>query len=922
MEEKEVEKGEEGEGKGEEENKEEKDKEEEKEERGEGESEKKGSESSEGYVEIKKLKEELKEREKEKKEKKEKKALRASRVSNFFSFTKSKWFVILLLALIIAFTIYLRTQNIPYLKDVTTGNYTLGPDLDPFLYLRHAREIVAGKLQDPDMMRAAPLGAGNYAKTNLMPWAIVGLYKLLDIFFEPPTASIEFAAIIAPVIFFSLTLIVFFLFVRQVFKSITTKNKASTIALIATAFYAVIPEMLHRTTAGIPEIESLGMLWFWSAFLFFTLAWQSFKLKKQIAYSILAGIFTGLMIYTWGGFRYIFMTFSLATFLLFLFQKDRKKNLVIFASWLIPALLFSIAKAGIKVTLTSLTDTGLATAMLCLLIIDAALWKTKAHEKIKKKAKLPESIISIIIAVLLGILLLLIASPLTLIKIPSRVIEGLLYPFGRGRIGLTVAENKAPYFVEVFANFGWLFWIFFLGTLILFYNATSHFDKKQKFWLNFLFLVFILTFIFSRISPSSMLNGENFISKLLYFSGLIIFGIYLVATYIVAYRKGDDKMLDDFKHIDFTYLLLLAFIFWMIVSMRGAIRLFFIISPALIIASSYLSIKAIDYTKSKDELKKYAWYVIVILIVFALIFAFVNFTKATKQEARWTIPSGYYQQWQKAMAWVRENTSKDAIFTHWWDYGYWVQTIGERATVVDGGHPVSFWNHLMGREVLTTPEPITALQFMKAHNVSYLLLDPTDIGKYAAYSSIGSDASGKDRYSYIPTFIMDERLTEEKRNSTTYTFVGGSLLDEDWIVNETIFPGFSSIAGIAGFKLKIEQGLLEQPTIIIVYRGQGYSLPLRYLYYNNKLYDFKEGIEGILYIIPYFDGAKINNMGAALWLSPKVARGLFARLYLLNETFNDSIVLAHKQDDLIVEQLKQQVSLNNDIILFRGSLLG
>ncbi|MEM2932906.1 MAG: STT3 domain-containing protein [Candidatus Pacearchaeota archaeon] len=886
--------------------------------------EEKEKEREEDYVEIKKIKEEEKRKELERREKKEKQIERREKIISMLNFINknSKWFFICFLILIIALTIYLRTQNIPYLKDVTTGNYTLGPDLDPFLYLRHAREIVADKLQDPDMMRAAPLGASNYAKASLMPWAIVGIYKLLDIFFAPPIATVEFAAIIAPVIFFSLTLIVFFLFVRQVFKPITTKNKANAIALIATAFYAVIPEMLHRTTAGIPEIESLGMLWFWFAFLFFTLAWQNFKLKKQLAYSILAGIFTGLMIYTWGGFRYIFMTFSLASLLIFLFDKDRKKNLIIFASWLIPALLFSIAKVGIKVTLTSFTDTGLATAMLCLLIIDVALYKARAHEKIQNKAKLPESIISIIIVVLLGILLLLIASPSALIKIPSRVIEGLLYPFGRGRIGLTVAENKAPYFADVFANFGWFFWTFFLGTLILFYNATSHFDKKQKLWLNFLFFIFILTFIFSRISPSSMLNGENFISRLLYFGGLIIFGIYLVATYIVAYRRDDDKTLDDFRSIDFTYLLLLAFTFWMLVSMRGAIRLFFIISPALIIASSYLPIKAIDYTKSKDELKKYAWYVLVILIIFVLIFTFINFTKATNQEARWTVPSGYYQQWQKAMAWVRENTSKDAIFTHWWDYGYWVQTIGERATVVDGGHPVSFWNHLMGREVLTTPEPITALQFMKAHNVNYLLLDPTDIGKYAAFSSIGSDASGKDRYSYIPTFIMDERLTEEKRNSTVYTFVGGSLLDEDWIVNETIFPGFSNIAGIAGFKLKIEQGLLEQPAIIIVYREKGYSLPLRYLYYNNKLYDFKEGIEGMLYIIPYFDGAKINNMGAAMWLSPKVARGLFARLYLLNETFNDSIVLAHQQDDLIVEQLKQQVSLNNDIILFRGSLLG
>ncbi|MEM4647988.1 MAG: STT3 domain-containing protein [Candidatus Pacearchaeota archaeon] len=873
------------------------------------------------------IKEEKSGEEKTKEEKieiKEKKENKLEIIKNFlkrFQTIKPDYFFILLLILIIGFTIYIRTQNIPYLKDVTTGNYTLGPDLDPFLYLRHAREIVTGKLQDPDMMRAAPLGCSNYAKTNLMPWAIVAIYKLLDIFFEPPTASIEFAAIIAPVIFFSLTLIVFFLFVRQVFKPITTKNKANAIALIATAFYAFMPAMLHRTTAGIPEIESLGMLWFWLAFLFFTLAWQDINLKKQIVYSILAGIFTGLMIYTWGGFRYIFMTFSLATFLIFLFQKDKLKNLIIYSFWIIPALIFSLLKFGIKITLTNITDTGLAIGVFILLIFDTALNKTKVYEKIKK-IKLPESIISIIILLFFGILLLLILNPSSLIKIPSKIIEGMLYPFGRGRIGLTVAENQAPYIKDAINHFGFLFFIFIFGILFMFYEATRHFNKKEKILLNTFFIIYIITFIFSRISEDSILNGTNFISIFLYFSGLIIFLIFLIFTYINSYRKEDEKTVEDFKVINFSYFLILAFSFWMMISLRGAIRLFFIVSPMLILHSSFLFIKCFDKIKSKDEFEKFLWYFITIIIAIFLILTLISYVKATKYEARATVPYGYYQQWQKAMAWVRENTPEDAIFTHWWDYGYWVQTIGNRATVVDGGHPVSFWNHLMGREVLTTPEPITALQFMKAHNVSYLLLDPTDIGKYGAFSSIGSDASGKDRYSYIPTFIIDERLTEEKRNSTTYTFIGGSLLDDELIVNDTILPAFSHNAIIGGFKLPIEEGIIKQPEILIVYRGKLIKLNLRYLYYNKELYDFGSGLEGILYIIPYFDGAKINNMGAALWLSPKVAKGLFARLYLLNETFNNSIVLTYQQDDLIVEQLKQQVSLNNDIILFRGSLLG
>jgi len=44
-------------------------------------------------------------------------------------------------------TTVVRTTNIPQLKDVTTNDWTLGPDLDPFLYLRIAQDINDGSLQ-------------------------------------------------------------------------------------------------------------------------------------------------------------------------------------------------------------------------------------------------------------------------------------------------------------------------------------------------------------------------------------------------------------------------------------------------------------------------------------------------------------------------------------------------------------------------------------------------------------------------------------------------------------------------------------------------------------------------------------------------------------------------------------------------------
>jgi len=38
------------------------------------------------------------------------------------------------------------------------------------------------------------------------------------------------------------------------------------------------------------------------------------------------------------------------------------------------------------------------------------------------------------------------------------------------------------------------------------------------------------------------------------------------------------------------------------------------------------------------------------------------------------------------MSWVRENTNPGEVFVHWWDYGYWVEYLGERPTLADGGH--------------------------------------------------------------------------------------------------------------------------------------------------------------------------------------------------------------------------------------------
>jgi len=130
-----------------------------------------------------------------------------------------------------------------------------------------------------------------------------------------------------------------------------------------------------------------------------------------------------------------------------------------------------------------------------------------------------------------------------------------------------------------------------------------------------------------------------------------------------------------------------------------------------------------------------------VIVIIAAGILIVGYAKASYAETSATVPSPNDQQWQYAMAWVRGNTNPGDIFVHWWDYGFWVQTIGQRPTVTDGAHGASFWDHTTARYLMTAKNEKTTLQLMKAYNVSYVLFDPSDIGKYGAFASIGAAVS-------------------------------------------------------------------------------------------------------------------------------------------------------------------------------------
>jgi hypothetical protein len=236
---------------------------------------------------------------------------------------------------------------------------------------------------------------------------------------------------------------------------------------------------------------------------------------------------------------------------------------------------------------------------------------------------------------------------------------------------------------------------------------------------------------------------------------------------------------------------------------------------------------------------------------------------------------------------------------------------------------------LIGRYVLTTNNPDTALSFMKAHRVSYLLIDPTDVGKYPAYSRIGSDDTGDDRYSWIVTLVSDPSQVQETANGTIRVYQGGTTLDEDIIYErngtEIFLP--SGKAGIAAVILESGQNNLasmNQPTGVFVYNNQQIRLPIRYFYYGGQIKDYGEGVEAILYGIPRVyqvsGNYEIDNMGAMIYLSPRNSKSLVAQLYILNDPFErfEGFNLSHTQGDLTIEAFNAQGANLNEFSYING----
>ena len=874
--------------------------------------------------------------------------LRKDKLLKLFN-NKTNWVVGIILAIIAFISFSIRTSNIDKLKDVTTNNWTLGPDLDPFLFLRWAEYIAEhGKLFVLDSMRNVPLGYNTAGEAQLLSYLIVWFFKFLSLLPNflvsklpgaPQEISVTYAAILFPAVMFVFTIIAFFFLTKEIFKdSFKEPIYTNAIALIASSFLAVLPIILPRTIAGIPEKESAGFFFIFLSFYFLIKSFKSKDYKFIILNGILAGLSTATLGLIWGGVTFVFMISGLSIFVFFMLGDFNKKHFTSTLSWVLsfmPVMMFFSTRYTVQNFLISASTTPIFVTLILSSLGIFVYPKVKDKTFVKyfrEKWNLPKEIILLIYT---GIIILIFGFIfLGKERIIGEIVQTygqLISPLTTTRFIRTVAENSQPYFIDSWkGSFGptiksipVFFWLFVSGSVALFYNMFPKIRKKERILLATSYFIFILGLIFSRYSPNSSLNGESVTSLFVYFGGMALFLGYFFWVYYKSHKNNERHNLK----IEFPIVLLFLMFFVSILAARSGVRFVMVLVPPTSILVAYLMVISVKKTLSNEnESWRFFFVTISILILFLGIFSAYSFYESIKSQASSFYPSQYNTQWQKAMGWVRENTSENAVFSHWWDYGYWVQSIGKRATVLDGGNAIVYWNHLLGRHVLTAPEDNLGLEFLYTHKTTHLLIDSTDIGKYPAFSSIGSDEN-YDRFSFIPTFFMDEKSTQEVKEGTLYFYRGSSSLDDDIIfsVNDTEQRIVKENSGIAGNLLfQRTNGEFLQPEILVISNGKQINVPLRYLFVDNKLRDFGSGYEGAIFLMEKVDqnGNSLvsNKRGAAFYLSARTSQSLLVRKYLFQEEGNFKLV--HSESYPLVNELRAQGFKVDDFVYFGGNFLG
>ena len=415
----------------------------------------------------------------------------------------------------------------------------------------------------------------------------------------------------------------------------------TTAGLFAALLFSVSLPIIIRGQIGWFKSEPLGLFFSILAVYLFLSGIKSKNNKIAIPKLIAAGIFIIFGLSAWGGDQFFIIPIGIFLLTLPFLRADHK-----FLVWAIP--LFTISTLITSLAFERL-GTNFITGLGGLSLIVPTLFLVSCiilQQKSSKDSKNRNGLFFLATILIIGSSVIILNDDLQLLSLPSHRYLNAVNPF------LTTTDPLVDSVSE---------------------HATTTLSQS--------FLFHSVLMLFAGIGIWLILRNSNLIKNDMISFSLIIglLGVYVSSAFV---------RLEVFASI--------------------AIIIFSSLGLSILI-KEFFSMK-IETGKFKNSFLKIPFVIgLIILLTVPLIFP-ISANVFTITDNPPTIMNGgttysiSTSDWRDTLEWIKNNTPEDAVIGAWWDYGYWIQTKAERASLADNSTLIDHIIKRIATVFLSTPD--------------------------------------------------------------------------------------------------------------------------------------------------------------------------------------------------------------------------
>ncbi len=195
--------------------------------------------------------------------------------------------------------------------------------------------------------------------------------------------------------------------------------------------------------------------------------------------------------------------------------------------------------------------------------------------------------------------------------------------------------------------------------------------------------------------------------------------------------------------------------------------------------------------------------------------------------------------WFDTLAWIKNNTTQNAVIASWWDYGYWITTLGERTTLADNATINSTRIERIAKAF--TSEEQTGVQILKDLDANYVMVYvvgqsiPLPDGTNLVFLGGGGDESKKHWFMRIAG-ANEFRYLEDDGFTPTPAFWNGTLLGKMFPFSPAAYVRLNEMGGFGDVQPEYRSGYVPLYTENVNYPEDSEG-PLRLAYASPSFVD-------------------------------------------------------------------------------------